>query len=82
MSTLLQRIDTLAGGDAERRQSWRAARRFALATHENQVFHVEGQERRILPPGGLAAAAAYSDAELVTFLDFVVLVQQSYAAFE
>jgi hypothetical protein len=81
MSTLLQRITVLSAGDAERRQTWRAARKFALAVHENQVVHIEGQERRILPPGGLSAALQYSDAELVVFLDSLVLAQLSYASF-
>ena len=81
MPTLLQRITLLSAGDPERLQAWRAARRFALTSHEQQVVHVEGHERRILPPGGLAATAAYSDEELIAFLDFLVLVQQSYASF-
>ena len=80
MATLLQRIGALAARDAERWQAWCVARRFALLVHENQVVHVEGQEQRILLPGGLAAALAYSDAELIIFLDFLVLIQHSYAS--
>ena len=47
MPTLLQRIHVLAAGDSERERSWRTARKFALATYDNQVVHVEGQEQRI-----------------------------------
>ena len=61
MPTLLQRIHVLATGDSERERSssWRAARKFALATHDNQVVHVEGQEQRILPHGGLANCSGF-----------------------
>ena len=60
MPTLLQRIHVLAAGDSERERSWRAARKFALATHDNQVVHVEGQEQRILPHGGLSTVQPQS----------------------
>ena len=60
MPTLLQRIRTLAEGDLERERSWRAARKFALAAHDHQVVHVEGQEKQILPPGGLSAHSSPS----------------------
>ena len=81
MPTLLQRIRTLAEGDLERERSWRAARKFALAAHDHQVVHVEGQEKQILPPGGLSAVLHYGDAELIAFLDSMIVMQQSYALF-
>jgi hypothetical protein len=81
MPTLLQRIHVLAAGDSERERSWRAARKFALATYDNQVVHVEGQEQRILPHGGLSTVLHYEDADLIVFLDSLVLMQQSYAMF-
>ena len=81
MPTLLQRIRVLAEGDVERERSWRAARKFALAAHDHQVVHVEGQEKQILPPGGLSAVLHYEDAELIAFLDSMIVMQQSYALF-
>ena len=81
MPTLLQRIRALAEGDLERERSWRAARKFALAAHDHQVVHVEGQEKQILPPGGLSAVLHYGDAELIAFLDSMVVMQQSYELF-
>ena len=81
MPTLLQRIRALAEGDLERERSWRAARKFALAAHDHQVVHVEGQEQRILPHGGLSTVLQYEDADLIVFLDSLVLMQQSYELF-
>ena len=76
--TVRQRVLRLAGDDAERKEGWLVALRFAKQLHDSQVVHVEGVERRILPHGGLQAAAHWPDAELATFLDFLVLVRASY----
>ena len=44
MPTFLQRLTELAGEDAERLQSWRAARRFALGVDEHQVVGTTGSQ--------------------------------------
>ena len=81
MPTFRQRLLSLASGDGEKRAAWLAAYKFARQVNETQVAHVEGQERRILPQGGLEAAATWSDDDLTEFLDFLVLVKLSYQLF-
>ena len=69
MPTLLQRIAALADGDEEVQSNWRAAYRFARQLSDS---------RRILPEGGLAAAATFGDEALRELLDFLVLLYQTY----
>ena len=58
---------------------WRWARERA----EDHVIHMAGTPAptRLFPEGGLDGAAAYSDAELRTFADWLLLARESYADF-
>ena len=79
MPTLLQRIAALAGGDEEVHSNWRAAYSFARQLSDSQEHSFgDGTSRRILPEGGLAAAATFGDEALRELLDFLVLVYQTY----
>ena len=66
--TLLQRIAAVAGGDDERLRNWQAAYRFARLLSEGQEHSFGGTTRRILPQGGLAAAAHFEDPALQEYL--------------